>query len=38
MEVMSRDLDKTKGVLEQGEVQEIDTGTRTIRRKRLNSV
>jgi len=31
---MSRDLDKTKGALEQGEMQEMDTGKRIIRRKR----
>jgi len=30
---MSRDLDKTKGALEQGEMQEMDISTRIIRKK-----
>jgi hypothetical protein len=37
MEVMSRDLDKTKGALEQGDMQGMDIGKRIIRRKRKNS-
>jgi hypothetical protein len=35
---MSRESDKRKGALEQGVMQEMDIGTRIIRRKKKNSV